>query len=91
MCCWAKLLLTTTTTTVGRLTFERDYLILEAWAKVWKWPANSYCRDVGCSSGSGGGSPGYVATCDALVTWILTVSPRRKTCNGQGKHQDSLL
>ena len=25
------------------------------------------------------------------VAWILTVSPRKKKCNGQGKHQDSLL
>jgi len=71
MCCWAKLLLTTAavaaTTIVGRLTFEGDsFFIPRAWAKLWKWPANSYCRDVGCSSGSGGGSPGYVATCDAL-------------------------
>ena len=38
------------------------------WAKKWRWPARSYWQDTSgsCSSRTGGGSPGYVATYDAM-------------------------
>ena len=39
---------------------------LPVWARRWKWPQQSYCKDEAGRSSSGGGSEGWVATARAL-------------------------
>ena len=41
---------------------------MPVWARKWRWNAKSWGRDPSCASRNGGGSPGFVATYEALFT-----------------------
>ena len=36
------------------------------WSRRFGWPPNTFAKDTACGSRQGGGTPGYVATYEAL-------------------------